>query len=260
MAYTIEEIKKEVNKKGSSYKNPYETFVFSRVVGFVGEGIRVVEIFNKKRNKKVSVRYKNLIYQGSNPFSLKYKLPDSFVREKVNEIGNLSKNASERFEFVSWKPSKKVNGKTQPAVIVVRNKVTKERKKVIYGNLVNLKRNPFNSSQNRYEENVVHPKVLRVLKKMGFKSIEHEVKISNRSRLDFLCTTKKDKKIIIEVKSDKTKHSKKALTEQTRRYATDGKRKFGSKFADVLLVSPKGLHGGYALKDLPLVLKQKGLI
>lgn len=259
MAFSIEEIKFRVNKKGKAYKNPYESYVYSGEAGFSGSD-RLIKIYNAKRNEEVVVLLGSILRKSANPFNIKTSMPTDIVRDRVNALGKKTKHRDEQFVFVSWKPSKKVNGKTQPAVIVVRNKVTKERKKVIYGNLVNLKRNPFNSSQNRYEENVVHPKVLRVLKKMGFKSIEHEVKISNRSRLDFLCTTKKDKKVIIEVKSDKTKHSKKVLTEQTRRYATDGKRKFGSKFADVLLVSPKGLHGGYALKDLPLVLKQKGLI
>ena len=249
--YSLEQIEKDVNKIGGSYKNPYESFRFVSMYRPKGAD-RYVKIFNAKRGQYFYYRISHL-KQGRNPFKLKNGLPVELVKEVVNKLGLKSKNKAEQFYFVSMKYS------GRNISVFIRNKKTHRRKKVLYQNLL-LSGNPFCLTQDRYEERVIHPLVKRELKKMGFKLIEQEVRLSARSRLDFLCTTFKDKKVIIEVKSDKRKHSKKDLTDQTKKYSIDGRKKFGDKFMGVYLVSLKGLTGGYRLKDLSLVLKQKGVI
>jgi RecB family endonuclease NucS len=76
--------------------------------------------------------------------------------------------------------------------------------------------------------------------------------------VDFLVTNKKGRKVIIEVKSDKKKHTKNDLTEQISRYQTDGKKKFGNLYAKTFLVSLNGRYG-LTLKEMALQMKQMGL-
>lgn len=172
----------------------------------------------------------------------------------VNDAGNRYVNPYESYIFYA------LGGRTPAGHLVVKilNKKTKTIKTVQYGHLVYANHNPFNQSQDRHEENIIQPKVKTFLRKHGL-LVEEEVYISKRSRVDFLCTNKKGKKIIIEVKSHKKRHTGKDLTSQIKKYNIDGKRKFKHKFSETFLVSINGRYG-YSLNDLKLVLKQKGLI
>lgn len=173
----------------------------------------------------------------------------------VNTAGSHhSLSPDERFVFYS------LAGRTERGLLLVKvlNKKTKTIKTTQYGHLVYAGHNPFNQTQDRHEENVIQPKIKSFLRKQGL-LVEEEVYISRRSRVDFLCTNKKGKKIIIEVKSHKKRHTGKDLTSQIKKYNIDGKRKFKNKFSEAFLVSMNGRYG-YSLNDLKLVLKQKGLI
>lgn len=176
------------------------------------------------------------------------------IIEKVNIAGSKPKNRLEQYRYFSLAGRAK-NGNL---LVKVRNKVTKKVRVVQYGHLVYSGHNPYNLTQERHEERVIHPKVKSFLKKLNLE-IEQEVKISERSRVDFVCTNKLGRKIIIEVKSDKKRHCVNNLTEQISRYQTDGKKKYGNKFSKTYLVSMNGTYG-FSLKELQKVLRQDNLI
>lgn len=176
------------------------------------------------------------------------------IKKRVNYVGILSKNRLERFSFFSL-AGRASNGNL---LVRIQNKINKKTKIAQYSDLVNSLKNPFNLSKERHEEEVVHPKIKQFLKKMNL-IIEQEVKISNRSRVDFVCTNRNGRKILIEVKSDKKHHSSKQLSEQISRYKNDGKKKYGNNYAKTYLVSLKGKYG-YSISDLSAILKQEGLI
>lgn len=254
MAYSVDELKQIVNKAGASFNNPYESFVFKGTSGRNKAQKLMIKIYNKKR-KESKVVFLDSIFKNYNPFNVKRSVPKEYMRKAVNKIGSSSKNKKEQFRFVSW-----FRDSQNYIVVKIKNRKTGEIKYCRYSMMVHRKENPFCETQNRHEIKVVHPKVKKELLKMGFLEIDQEVRISKRSRLDFLCTTKKGKKIIIEVKSDKRKHSLKELKTQTKKYDVDARRVFKGDFAGVFLVSLKGIHGGYALKDLSKILRQKGVL
>lgn len=231
-----------------------ERYVFSKFKKINGESRILVKSCLSGIEKWASY---NDLRRGMNPFRLSSKLQDSVIAEIVNKMGSKSKRADERYEFVKTYTVQE-EGKHKSRKVVIRNLLTKEIKHSFYQTIKNGL-NPFGKTKDRHETMVVHPLVRRGLKRMGL-VINQEVKISSRSRVDFTCTTSKGKIFIVEVKSDKKKWTEKHLTEQTKRYSHDGRAKYKKNFAGVFLVSINGIHGGYALKDLPLVLKQKGLV
>lgn len=122
----------------------------------------------------------------------------------------------------------------------------------------NVRNKGFSEKQERHEENVIHPKVVKYLKSIGL-DVEQEVIISRRSRVDIIATNKHGRKILVEVKSDKKIHTQNSLSEQVTRYQTDGKKKYGNAYAKTFLVSLNGRYG-LTLEEMKLQMKQMRLI
>lgn len=171
------------------------------------------------------------------------------IKTKVNKIG---KTLFPKIRFVKDTHKKTNKGNR---LIMVQNCETNEVAIREYTSLLKG-RNPWNKKHVRYEERFIHPKVKSALKKLNL-SFKQEDWISERSRVDFVCTTKNNRKILIEVKCDHTNQSAKKITQQIIRYKNEGKKKFGNLYAGTFLVSQDGTHG-YSIKDLALVLKARG--
>jgi len=181
-------------------------------------------------------------------------MPRPYKQEEIkSQINRVGARSNPRFKFISEMGRAK-NGERLIKVINLKTKQTVVRQM----NDLKLGKNPWNETQDRHEERVIHPMVKTILKKLNL-SFEHETRISRRSRVDFVLTNRNNRKILLEIKSDKKSHSSKELTEQISKYKTDGKLKYGNAYAATILVSPNGRYG-FPLKDLPAILKQKGLL
>lgn len=248
----MDKIKLEVNRLGKKpSKGEKFIFVSTNIERRSNHSRRMVTIENTASGKKATCIYQDL-RQGKNPFHTK-KMDDQFIKDQINKIGKKGKNSDEHFEF------HKILKKTayRHRFIEVKNISSGKKKSIRLTQILNGT-NPFRNEKFCHEVNVVQPQINKALKKLGFK-VKKEVYLSKKSRIDFLCTNKQGKKIIIEVKSDIKRHDSKNLTEQISRYKTEGKKKFGKEYAGTFLVSLKGRYG-YSIKELPLVLKAKGLV
>lgn len=233
----------EINKIGSKSNPPYKALA---IVGRTKSRRRIVKIQNLLTNQ-TSAKSASSLYEGNNPWRIT-SLPKEEVERQINAIGG---KASPAYKYVSHK---RENGRT---LIKIQNLVTKS---MAYSEMSNLKRgrNPWNEDQDRHEERIVHPKVKKFLQGLNYK-VDQEVIISKRSRVDFICTNKDGRKILIEVKSDKKEHSSNSISTQLNKYRTDGKKKFGNSYAKTYLVSLEGTYG-FSLNELKRILRQDGLI
>lgn len=254
-AFSEQQIKDQVNDWGSreSDKSLHYSFVgFYRTV--IGGKTRVIVKIKNKSSGLVKENRLEDIKQGKNPFNYSNKLPDSELIKKINKVG-LSYLKDMQFKVIKLE---KLGGKRQVHIISLSSK---EVKCTTVHAVLNQGVNPFRMITVKTEENVIHPIVKSFLIKKGLSVLYHEKKISKRSRPDFVFTTKNKKIIIVEVKSDQAKWSKKSLKTQTNKYKTDAKKMFGKDYAGTFLVSPNGEHEAcYSLNDLSKVLKQKGMI
>ena len=185
---------------------------------------------------------------------MRTKLDISVIKDRVDKAGQVSNNKLEQYDFVSLAGKTKHN----TMLVKIKNRATHKIRTVQYSHLVWAGHNPFNLTHDCHEVNVIHPKVKSYLSKLDLK-IEQEVKISEHSRVDFVCTNKLGKKIIIEVKSDIKRHTSKNLTAQINRYIRDGKKLYGKDFKRTYLVSINGTYG-FSLKELGLMLKQDNFV
>jgi len=238
------EIEAQINKIGSK-SNPRYKFVCDTGKKVFGD--RLIKIINLETKETAICRMGNL-KSGHNPWSKKYS-----IQEIKNDINKIGAKSNPRYKFVGD------TGKYKNHQRLIKIQNLKTKKNITYP-MDELKRgkNPWNETQERHETQKVHPKIKAVLNKLNIK-FEHEVQLSRRSRVDFVLTNKDNRKILIEVKSDKKQHSKKSLTEQISKYKTDGKLKYGNSYATTLLVSLNGRYG-LPLKELKSVLEQKGFI
>lgn len=176
-------------------------------------------------------------------------------REKISQITKIGLSYVGDERFICLRLVKKQGNNHLFAEVKQKNT---GKKKVVRVDGLKHGYNPFRQTPEKHEENIVQPVIQKALKSWGLTTTK-EVYLSRKSRLDFLCTNKKGRKIIIEVKSDKKRHSSKDLTEQLSRYRVEGKKKFGNAYAGTFLVSIKGRYG-YSLDELRMILKAKGLI
>lgn len=174
------------------------------------------------------------------------------VKKVINKLGRCKKRLDEQFSFVGF-----AGRRGQHLLVEIKNSKNKKKVTRRYCD-IQRGRNPFNSNYDFHEVNVVQPKIKKFLKSLNF-IVEEEVCLSKRSRIDFVCTNKQGKKILIEVKSDKKEHFQVSLTSQLTKYKVDGKRKYKNKYAGVFLVSENGSYG-YSIKELKKYFKQKRLI
>lgn len=236
---------KEIELKTNSVglkANP--KFKFIRLMNRKQNGHRMVEIQNLETKEKLIKNFYNL-KKGSNPWTKRgYSLNE--LKEKVNKVGLKS---TPKFIFINDTGKRQGHNR----FISIQNVTTKEIKNADLGNILKG-RNPWNKECDRHEHSFVHPKIKGFLNKFNI-TIDQEVKISKRSRVDFICTNTLGKKILIEVKSDKKWHSSNDLKKQIKKYQTDGKIKFGKNYLKTYLVSLNGTYG-YSMKELKMILKQ----
>jgi len=102
--------------------------------------------------------------------------------------------------------------------------------------------------QNRYEEQVVHPKFKKMFVKNNI-SFKHEFSLNRKAKPDFIVFNKKNEVMIIEIKADNKIHTDSELKIQLNKYLKYGKMFFKNKFKGVLLASETGTYG-LCLKQL----------
>lgn len=244
------EIIKQVNELGQKFSNEFEQFQFISFSSKESYGHVFIKVKNLKTNKTKEVRFSDL-KRGRTPFNLGKNLSPEFIEAKTNELG-LKGKKKEQYFFVSL-----LAKKHDQNAVRIKNLTTGEIKDCQFNNLYAY--NPFNlSGADRDEVKNTQPKIKKLLEKNKL-TVEQEVRISKRSRIDLVCTNRKGQKILVEVKSDKKNHTKENLTTQISKYKIDGRRKFGKKYAGTFLVSLTGRYG-YSVKELTICLKQKGLI
>jgi len=254
-----QQIIKDVNKAGASFTNKWEKYSFHSMKR---EGYRWrITVKNKYIKETKSTYFFHLVHNKTSPFCLKSNKSLEYVKEIVNQRGKRMP-LMERFSFVSIVKTDKSYKTLNIKIVKVRHNKTKQEKIIRFDYITGSKYySPFPAQfQDRDEEKVVHPIVLKSLETMGLSMVSHEKTLSKRSRPDFVFKTKTDRIIIIEVKSDKKRWSSKQISEQTKKYKTDGKKKFGNRYAKTYFVSPKGTHGCFSLRDMKLILKQDGMI
>lgn len=128
---------------------------------------------------------------------------------------------------------------------------------------LNNKRNKVNFSNDiRYENNVIHPRIMNVLKRLKI-PYQHEKSIGSGSRPDFIININK-KVFILEAKSDKADSGNKSVSKQIERYKNLAQLKYQDGFGGVLLISDHSSHlkiGAIPLTHLTRTLKsyQQGL-
>ena len=254
-------VEENINLKGKEPKDKREHFKFVKVKkGKNGKRILVESLFSQKQKW---ADYSDLMGKNQNPFRLSSKLQEVAVENLVNLMGKKPKSKIEQFKFIKTYTVQE-EGKHKSRKVVIQNLVTRERKHSFYQSIKNGF-NPFNRDKDNHEVRVVHPIIYRALRKMGFEEVIYEddsrARLSRRSKPDFVCISKKGKKIVVEAKSDQKRWNPTDLQSQTSKYYQDAKKKFGKDFGGVFLVSVKGgIHGGYSIKDLKSVFRAKGLI
>jgi hypothetical protein len=244
---TSEQVKNQINKIGSKSK---PAFKFIKIAGLSSSGSAMVTIQNIS-TKEILTRDKRTLLRGNHPWRDRSRCSVEVIKNRVNKLGA---RATPTFRFIRDTGTKTVFGKR---LIEIQNCLT-GKNCITSFDKISIGQNPWNTSQDCHEKRIVHPQILKMLKKMNLK-IDQEVVISSKSRLDFICTNKDNRKIQIEVKSDKKQHSRNSLKEQISRYKSEGKRKYGNNYAGTFLVSLTGKYG-LSIKELPLILKAKGLI
>jgi len=131
---------------------------------------------------KISLGYSKIISSLYNPFLLKIKFPKMYIEEQVNLKGKSFKLPEEQSKYISHLYKNKI------LYVKIKNLVTKKIAETRYQALMKV-HNPFNSTQDRDEINNAKPQVYKMLQSLNFKDIKKEVKISTRSKVDFLCVT-----------------------------------------------------------------------
>lgn len=247
----IADVKTEVNKLGK-YSKPEFKFVFLAQKYDTVQKNWLVLVYSPFYKDKKWARL-NTLRKKHHPFRQSLDIQD--LAEKVNSLGkNREKDA--RFFFVAAF-RKRYCGEIR-TFITVRSERTKETRTIQMGHLFskNSPVNPF--GRDYHETNVVQPKFKNLLEKLGGQ-VECEVKISKKSRVDFVYTNSKGRKIIIEVKSDIKRHTSSDLETQISRYKQEGKKKYGNKYLGTFLVSEKGTYG-YSMKELKTLLISRNLL
>lgn len=231
-------IKEKINKIGKSQKDQ-EKFEFLRIKKYLKSTsesrVYIKNIFSGEIKES---SYKNIVKGLTNPFNLRSKLSNFEIERRTNEIGQ-NQEYNEKFVFI--KKYKYLKNKKN-LQIVIENLSTKKRKITNFNSLIRYQHSPFSKIQDLDEIKKVHPKIRTILKEMNL-SYEPEVKITKRSKLDFLIYLRNKKVLIIEAKSDKKHWTKDEITFQIKKYNEDGKEKFGDNFIKTILVSPKGRYG-----------------
>lgn len=184
------------------------------------------------------------------------------IKKRVNKVGASFENPSERYIFVADTGKKT---KCNCRIVKIQNKKTK---KCVEYTLNNLEKgtNPFRCTQNRTEEKVIHPKMVRYFKSLGLevvqeKSFESLEKGHKRDRPDILVRNDKGDICVIEVKHDESPHNKKDRNiAQTQRYRKSVKKAYGRKYRRTFLCSLKGTEGCMTPEEVKLVMKQMRFI
>lgn len=245
------DLKSEVNKLGKN-KKPQLRYIYLGKK-FVPEYSRwVVLVYSPYFKEKKWYRIGHL-RNGINPF--RNNLDHQSIKNQVNSFGK-NQPKDTRFKFVSV--LKKNEGKRRRAFVRIKCLYTGEEREIVLRNLLDprSKSNPF--IRDNHEKQVVQPKFKSFLEKLGGR-VDCEVIISKKSRVDFVYTNSKGRKIIIEVKSDIKRHSKGCLETQISRYKQEGKKKYGNKYLGTFLVSEKGTYG-YSMKELKTLLINRDLL
>lgn len=232
--YSPKQIENSTNLYGQK-SNPKYRFI--RNAGKTQAGRILVEIENLE-TKEHLIRQHSSLVRGKNPWKIIYS--ESENRNRVNKVG-MKSSSPFRFKSLSSRSS------YQDWWVVVENINTKEVKKALLQSLVNKGSNPFKTDVDRHEENVTQPKILKSLKRLGFK-VDREVRLSPCSRVDLVATNKNGDKFLIEVKDDPsesgTHWTTSKIKNQHSRYKKFGKLKYGNKYKATFVVSPKGLQKG----------------
>ena len=240
-----EDLTVRVNDLGKTSPMPYKLISFKKNIR--KNYMITIEQLCTKKLLTVGL---GTLKKGRNPWDGKGKYTQAQLMKKINSLGQKS---LPNYRFVD------TFCKNSVRYVKIQNVKTNKYSVKRYDVLITGS-NPWNDTHNRYECKEVQPKVNRALKQMGL-WVEREVSISKTSRVDFVVTNKDGRKMIIEVKSDKSFWSKNSLLSQKNKYMRDGKKKYGNSYAGTFLVSLKGkINLCLSIDNLEKVLKSKRLI
>jgi hypothetical protein len=131
----IIEMQQIVDKIGAAQNNPWEQFKFSGFVKHTSSHL-YIKINRLKNNDEITTTYSS-IKRDHNPFKLKNGLPNEFIIEQVNKIGESFSNPAHHYQFSHFgkRDSRNIH-------VFIKNMKTNEIKEQRYGRLTKGQ-NPF---------------------------------------------------------------------------------------------------------------------